>query len=45
MQNGWDAGLIPDEYLIAEFFTKEQSEIENLEISQSEKETNLEGSY
>jgi type I restriction enzyme M protein len=42
MQNGWDAGLIPDEYLIAEFFTKEQTEIENLEISQSEKETNLE---
>ena len=42
MQNGWDAGLIPDDYLIPEFFTKEQSEIENLEISQSEKETNLE---
>jgi type I restriction enzyme M protein len=42
MQNGWDAGLIPDEYLIEEFFTKEHTEIENLEISQSEKETNLE---
>ena len=42
MQNGWDAGLIPDEYLIAEFFTKEQTEIENLEINQSENETDLE---
>jgi type I restriction enzyme M protein len=42
MQNGWDAGLISDEYLIPEFFTKEQTQIENLEISQSEKETNLE---
>jgi type I restriction enzyme M protein len=42
MQNGWDAGLIPDEYLIAEFFKKEQTVIENLEINQSEKETNLE---
>lgn len=42
MQNGWDAGLIPDEYLFSEFFTKEQTEIEKLEISQSEKETNLE---
>jgi type I restriction enzyme M protein len=42
MQNGWDAGLIPDKYLIEAFFTKEQTEIENLEISQSEKETNLE---
>ncbi|WP_406843494.1 N-6 DNA methylase [Flavobacterium soyae] len=42
MQNGWDAGLIPDEYLFVEFFTKEQTEIENLEISQSEKESNLE---
>lgn len=42
MQNGWNPGLIPDEYLIKEFFNKEQSEIENLEVSQSEKETNLE---
>lgn len=42
MQNGWDAGLIPDDYLIAEFFTKEQTEIQDLEISQSENETNLE---
>ena len=43
MQNGWDAGLILDEYLIAEFFIKEQTEIENFEIRQSEKESNLEG--
>ncbi|MBA4197586.1 MAG: N-6 DNA methylase [Chitinophaga sp.] len=41
MQNGWDAGLIPDEYLIAEFFQKEKTEIETLEIAQSEKETIL----
>ena len=42
MQNGWDAGLIPDEYLIEAFFTKEQSEIETLEIEQAEKEAALE---
>lgn len=41
MQNAWDAGLIPDDYLIAEFFQKEKTEIENLEIAQSEKETIL----
>lgn len=41
MQNGWDAGLIPDDYLIAEFFQKEKTEIETLEIAQSEKETIL----
>ncbi len=38
MQNGWDAGLIPDEYLIETYFTSEQSNIENLEIEQAEKE-------
>lgn len=42
MQNGWDAGLIPDEYLIEEFFRVEQAEIEKIEISQAELETNLE---
>jgi len=42
MQNGWDAGLIPDDYLIAEFFQKEKTEIERFEITQSEKETILE---
>jgi type I restriction enzyme M protein len=42
MQNAWDAGLIPDEYLIEAFFKKEQTEIENLEIKQAEAETNLE---
>jgi type I restriction enzyme M protein len=41
MQNGWDAGLIPDEYLTEAFFTKEQAEIENLEIEQEEKEAAL----
>ncbi len=41
MQNGWDAGLIPDEYLIDEFFKKEKTEIEGIEINQSEKETVL----
>ena len=41
MQNGWDAGLIPDDYMIAEFFQKEKTEIETLEIAQSEKETIL----
>ncbi len=39
MQNGWDSGLIPDDYLIAEFFQKEMTEIETTEIAQSEKET------
>lgn len=42
MQNAWDAGLIPDEYLIEAFFTTEQTEIENLEIEQAEKEAALE---
>lgn len=42
MQNGWDAGLIPDEYLIEEFFQREQKEIEGLQIAHSEKETALE---
>jgi len=41
MQNGWDAGLIPDDYLIAEFFQKEKTETETLQIAQSEKETIL----
>ncbi|MCK4661716.1 MAG: N-6 DNA methylase [Bacteroidales bacterium] len=42
MQNGWDAGLITDDYLIEAFFTKEQTEIETLEIEQTEKENALE---
>lgn len=42
MQNGWDPGLIPDDYLKAEFFQKEKAEIDALEIAQSEKETILE---
>jgi type I restriction enzyme M protein len=42
MQNGWDAGLIPDEYLIAEFFKTEKAEIENIEIEQADFESQLE---
>tara|TARA_R110001606_G_scaffold74873_1_gene173573 strand:+ start:2138 stop:4999 length:2862 start_codon:yes stop_codon:yes gene_type:complete len=42
MQNGWDAGLIPDEYLIEEFFTTEKAEIENIEIEQADFESQLE---
>lgn len=42
MQNGWDAGLIPDEYLIEEYFKAEKEAIEKTEIEQSEHETNLE---
>ena len=42
MQNGWDAGLIPDEYLIEEFFKTEKSEIENIEIEQADFESHLE---
>lgn len=39
--NGWSAGLIPDSYLIEEFFQKEQGEIEELEAGISESETLL----
>jgi type I restriction enzyme M protein len=42
MQNGWDAGLIPDEYLIEEFFKTEKAEIENIEIEQADFESQLE---
>ena len=42
MQNGWDAGLIPDEYLIEEYFKAEKEAIEKIEMEQSEHETNLE---
>lgn len=42
MQNGWDAGLIPDDYLIAEFFKSEKSAIEKIEIEQAEFESQLE---
>lgn len=42
MQNGWDAGLIPDEYLIEEFFKTEKDEIENIEIEQADFESQLE---
>lgn len=42
MQNGWEPGLIPDEYLIDVFFKAEQAEIEKIEITQAEHETNLE---
>lgn len=42
MQNGWEPGLIPDEYMIVEFFQAEQKEIETVEVSLSEKEAALE---
>jgi len=42
MQNGWDVGLIPDDYLIEEFFKVEKESIEKIEIEQAEYETNLE---
>lgn len=42
MQNGWDAGLIPDEYLIEEFFKIEKTQMEQLEIEQADFESQLE---
>lgn len=42
MQNGWDPGLIPDEYLIKEFFKDEKYEIEKIEIEQADFESQLE---
>ena len=42
MQNGWDAGLIPDEYLIEEFFKTEKAAIEQIEIEQADFESQLE---
>jgi type I restriction enzyme M protein len=42
MQNGWDAGLIPDEYLVEEFFKTERAEIEQIEIEQADFESQLE---
>lgn len=41
MQNGWDPGLIPDEYLIEEFFKAEKAEIEEHEIKQADFESQL----
>ncbi|MCH7414329.1 N-6 DNA methylase [Belliella sp. R4-6] len=42
MQNGWDAGLIPDEYLIGEFFKSEKAETEQVEMEQADFESQLE---
>lgn len=42
MQNGWDAGLIPDEYLIEEFFKAEKAAIEQIEMEQADFESQLE---
>lgn len=39
---GWDQGLIPDEYLIAEFFQAEADAIDDLEASLAESESDLE---
>lgn len=41
MQNGWSSSLIPDKYLIEEFFKAEEAEIELLEIKQAECEGEL----
>ena len=42
MQNGWDAGLIPDESLIEEFFKAKKAQIEQIEIEQADFESQLE---
>lgn len=42
MQNGWDAGLIADDYLISEFFQSENDTIDQLEVEKSDLETQLE---
>lgn len=42
MQNGWEASLIPDAYLIAAFFQSEQAALEQLELTQATLETSLE---
>ena len=42
MQNGWEASLIPDEYLIAAFFKSEQAALGQLELTQATLETSLE---
>lgn len=41
MQNGWDPGLIPDMYLIEEFFKAEKIELEEHEIKQADFESQL----
>lgn len=42
MQNAWEPGLIPDKYLIEAYFKKEETEIEQLDIRLSEKQSELE---
>lgn len=42
MQNGWDAGLIPDDYLIEAFFKAEKAAMEQIEIEQADFESQLE---
>ena len=42
MQNGWEASLIPDEYLIEAFFKAEQAALTQLEFTQTTLETSLE---
>src|SRR5208282_5229887 len=41
MTNGWSPTLIPDRYLIDEFFQTEAKEIEDLEAAVGEKESTL----
>jgi type I restriction enzyme M protein len=42
MQNGWDAGLIPDDYLIEAFFKAEKVAMEQIETEQADFESQLE---
>ncbi len=41
MNSGWETSLIPDEYIINAFFTRETEEIENLESALNEVEADL----
>src|SRR5690554_4972018 len=41
MQNGWDAGLIPDEYLIEAYFQELANQIEEKEIELADAENQL----
>lgn len=42
MQNGWDAGLVPGDYLIEAFFKADKAAIEQIGIEQADFESQLE---
>lgn len=42
MQNGWDPGLIPRDYLLEEFFKTEKNELDQIEMAQVDLESKLE---